>query len=623
MYLAQLNIENFRIFGSGDRALNLPLDPKLTLILGENDSGKSAIIDAIRCVLGSADLDWFRLEGDDFHLKSEKNEDGELTIRRADQLRIECIFKNLNHQEAALFLEWLGIDTVNDEPQYYLRVWLEADRKSSIDEPGGRITISVKAGPDEEGIRFDGPARRNLRVTYLRPLRDAERELSARRGSRLSKILFAHLGPDADKSEEGQKLVELLDNAHNAVRSGSAVQVPLNDLRESYFDQLQLRGGASVSPDVRIAEANLRSILEQLQLLLADEHGSNEKTQHGLGINNLLFMSAELLLLQTLSDFALPLLLIEEPEAHLHPQLQLRLVKFLQEREQDSTQVILTSHSPNIASSISLHQLVMMKDGIAHPMAPFFTKLDPTDYGFLERFLDVTKANLFFAKGVLIVEGDAEQILLPTIAELIERPLDAYGVTIVNVGHTGLFRYSRIFERNDGKDLGVKVACIADLDAPSDFALNYAKPPAQTAQDYVLQEKKSDLESRFSGNTTHVFVSPLWTLEHDICLKPQFSVHMHQAIQLAKSDAANKEGIQDAAEREYDIWINEGLDTQDIAARIYEPLYNGRASKAETAQYLAYLLKEAKRPAGEYVEGLPDYLVRAIEYVTEPLIGTD
>ncbi len=77
------------------------------------------------------------------------------------------------------------------------------------------------------------------------------------------------------------------------------------------------------------------------------------------------------------------------------------------------------------------------------------TALSEDDYQFLERFLDATKTNLFFAKGVIIVEGDAENILIPTLAELLDRPLYKYGVSIVNVGSTALLRFANIFKRKD------------------------------------------------------------------------------------------------------------------------------------------------------------------------------
>src|SRR5699024_10453611 len=125
--------------------------------------------------------------------------------------------------------------------------------------------------------------------------------------------------------------------------------------------------------------------------------------------NNLLFMACELLLLGR-EPQGLPLLMIEEPEAHLHPQRQLRLMEFLGDATQTEgserpVQVILSTHSPNLASKIPLRNLVLLEGHRAFSFAEGETRLDTGDYRFLERFLDVTKANLFFAHGVLIVEG--------------------------------------------------------------------------------------------------------------------------------------------------------------------------------------------------------------------------
>ena len=92
------------------------------------------------------------------------------------------------------------------------------------------------------------------------------------------------------------------------------------------------------------------------------------------------------------------------------------------------------------------------------------TKLAKGDYKFLQRFLDSTKANLFFAKGVIMVEGDAESILVPTIANMIGMPLHEYGVSIVNVGSTAFLRYANIFMRKDENKFNIPVAVITDLD---------------------------------------------------------------------------------------------------------------------------------------------------------------
>ena len=127
----------------------------------------------------------------------------------------------------------------------------------------------------------------------------------------------------------------------------------------------------------------------------------------------------------------------------MHPQRQLRLMQFLQERvdktraDGQSIQIIVTTHSPNLASVIKLDNLVLLDDRKAFPLHSGATRLETSDYRFLERFLDVTKANLFFARGVMIVEGDGEGILVPTLARLIGRDFTEHGVSVVSVGGIG------------------------------------------------------------------------------------------------------------------------------------------------------------------------------------------
>src|SRR5680860_1856149 len=114
-------------------------------------------------------------------------------------------------------------------------------------------------------------------------------------------------------------------------------------------------------------------------------------------------------------------------------------------------------HSTTLASNIPLENLILcysQSDGAGiFPLKRDLTDLEDDDYEFLYRFLDATKSNLFFARGVLIVEGDAENILLPVIAELLDRELYKYGVSIVNVGSKALLRYTKIFRRSNGSSL--------------------------------------------------------------------------------------------------------------------------------------------------------------------------
>ena len=109
----------------------------------------------------------------------------------------------------------------------------------------------------------------------------------------------------------------------------------------------------------------------------------------------------------------------------------------------------MTTHSPLLASVVELNNLLLIQNRKAFSMREGETMLDSSDYKFLERYLDATKANLFFAKGVIIVEGPGEALLLPTLAQLLNRNLTDYGISIVDVKSTGLRRYARIFQRKE------------------------------------------------------------------------------------------------------------------------------------------------------------------------------
>lgn len=640
MYLSKIKIENFRIFGSRDenKHLELSLNPGLNLIVGENDSGKTALIDAIRQLLGTTSYEWLRITEDDFHAEG---------ANRASELNISCEFRDLDGEEGAALLEWLTVSENDQDSPFVLCLSLNAKRKE-LSERKSRwdheISVSVRAGLEGEGRVMEGEARDLLRVTYLKPLRDAEEELRAKKGSRLSQILMAR--PDIHEQEkndwdefkpevEPKTLVGIMRKAEHCLQQNDAIRNSIDRINQDYLDPISLIN-SPVKGCISTHSHELRQILERMKLLLESRNPEDLDTCRGLGVNNLLFIATEHLLIEGGEVPSLPLLLIEEPEAHLHPQLQICLTEFLEDQSEHTSenrvQILMTSHSPNLASKIKLENLIVMQEGRAFPMGAGHTQLTPSDYRFLERFLDVTKANLFFAKAVLIVEGPSEALLLPTLAKLIGRPLSKYGVSIVDVGSTGLFRYAQIFQRTVGKEMTVKVACVTDRDIPPDGAKEYPNPPKKTEIDYDGNEIKERLDNkkRRDGGSVETFISDHWTFEYDLALSG-LGEEMHVAVTLAKkSKGKDKKGeVLDEAEqrkymaeasREYYEWRGEDKTDETMAIRIYKPLYSGSASKPETAQFLAQILEENyKQGDPELRKKLPPYLVSAIEYVINPI----
>jgi putative ATP-dependent endonuclease of OLD family len=295
------------------------------------------------------------------------------------------------------------------------------------------------------------------------------------------------------------------------------------------------------------------------------------------------------------------------------------------DKKAGSVQTIITTHSPNLASKANLENAILMFDGKAYPLDTSQTALEKSDYRYLQRFLDVTKSNLFFARGVVIVEGDAENIILPILSDLMERSFSKHGVSIVKVGSVGLFRYARIFQRQDKTVIPVRVACIADRDIVPDQAIYALSDKRKKESDYPPDQIEARIQGlkKNDGGPVRTFISPKWTLEFDLAYSG-FAFEMYAAILLAKKAKSKgfipeeeRQKVINEAEESYKTWKSNSLTPQEIAANIYQPLYEKEASKAETAQFFVEYMQEHPLTADCVRKKLPSYLVEAIEYVTE------
>ena len=275
------------------------------------------------------------------------------------------------------------------------------------------------------------------------------------------------------------------------------------------------------------------------------------------------------------------------------------------------------------------------------------TKLDNSDYSFLERFLDSTKSNLFFARGVLIVEGDAENILMPVIARLLKRDFSEYGVSVINVGGVGLGRYARIFMRADPESDGqisTPVACVTDLDVMPDCAPVIVgkikagediptRPPSKrqwrVKSEFTATELKERRQTRInkaSGQNVRTFVAGEWTLEYDLA-HSGLTQEVWQAAVLALADEniqVGKVTKEDAiGAREAEFLALAALELEAKASHVYALFETEGASKAIGAQYLSELLEHAVESGGMGVDELrsklPSYVLDAIAYVTAPI----
>ena len=209
---------------------------------------------------------------------------------------------------------------------------------------------------------------------------------------------------------------------------------------------------------------SMKDVISVLRLQIEKKTGIEIPiTNNGLGYNNLVYIALILAKLQMLMSDKLgenamvfPILLIEEPEAHLHPALQYSFLRYLKEEVKNqkiSRQIFITTHSTHITSAVGLDPIIRLSEPaegasplIAYPARVFAnSKEDKTSKKYVERFLDATKSTMLFSKTVLLVEGITEQLLFPIFAEYEKYSLEKSHVALVRVDSNTFKHFLKLF----------------------------------------------------------------------------------------------------------------------------------------------------------------------------------
>lgn len=419
MHLDKISIRNFRSFD----AVDIPMCSDLTIFVGENNGGKSNAIDAVRLITAP--------------LSGRREMYAELTDIRAgsvdQKFEIEALFSNLSPPQQGRLISAavdqtlesarFGLTYDASTGNYPIRPILWAGKAKGMPEPGCHETI---------------------RHVYLPPLRDAKRALASGNPTRVYALLKHFLG-GSGQDELAKRLARSPDDPI-LKQVDTAVDVGLSALTSGVRQQVASLGFAS--------DEKLIDIARDLRFKLADHGIEPEDLRYsGHGYANLLYMATIAVELEKVNDADLTLFLVEEPEAHLHPQLQAAVLGFLEDQAAKSCvekpgakgragqiQIIVATHSPNLSAWVESKKLVYFKsvmpaggpkaddgkDKAEKKAAPrratrciALASLDLTDIERrkIDRYIDVTKSAFLFGGRVLLAEGIAEALLLPVIAE--------------------------------------------------------------------------------------------------------------------------------------------------------------------------------------------------------------
>ncbi|MDM7527323.1 ATP-dependent nuclease [Lacticaseibacillus paracasei] len=529
MFISSVEITNFRTFKEKQ---TIRFTEGINILVGPNNIGKTTIISAIRLIF---DKNKFGLDINDFSKTETKEELKNCSPKITVSVNLQKSNKEGSDSDDLLAIRnWLtDIDnpykakiTMQFQlPTKYEKAYLDAVK--DLDDIGSVwLELEDEFLPKYQRKYFVGESAQPLmdnslsrfNCQYLPAIRDAEKRMNSGNKYLLNKLLNFFIDYDLKSNKELKKsdiektmqkrhkdfhdlAVKLLNNLSPRFKEGKKEMLKYSSQTGATFD--------GEEPEFNSA-LNDHDILKEFSLVVKNGESNVPINLNGLGYNNLIYISLVLAELQQSRDNSyfgdnssvFPFLLIEEPEAHLHPDMQYDFLKFLQNNIKDGTtsetakQVIITTHSPNITAAASLDDLIVLskyKSGvkIGYPGETFID--NPKDKKFVERFLDVTRSNLFFTNQLILIEGLAEQMLIPQFMKADTSSIQNRHISIINLSGRYFIPFLRMFDTNKNPNTAIykQIACLTDLD-PVQGKQNKSCPPIfQTEPD----SKNPNIES--------------------------------------------------------------------------------------------------------------------------------
>jgi putative ATP-dependent endonuclease of the OLD family len=619
MYLEKFNIKNFRTIED----VTLFFNKGLNILIGENNSGKTAIIDALRICIGYGNVrrDLY-VKDSDFHYQRH------IIAEAASKIEFHLYFKIEIPNDAGCFYDLLNsYEDGSQDLQMHFNFYTE--------ERNGIKKIKYKVwGGANEGQIISPDTLSLLYHVHLDALRDAEQFLRPVRGNKLgqlySNIQIDNTSPAADK----QKKKDLASRVHTAVNSDAEWTAHLQTGKTKINEHLNETSftGKEQKIDVDFLPYDFNKLVENLKIqmpLYSDallngnmtQQKHFELIQNGLGYNNLVYTATVLGDLQQrkyLDKESYAALLIEEPEAHLHPQLQNLFFNYLDKLDKElGFQLFVTSHSPTITAKAELKSVIVLQisSNKVHALSLQNSGLLPENQIYLQKFLDVTKSQLFFSNGVILVEGISESLLMKVFSRKVGETYDIEktGIEIVNINGVAFNHFAKLFnDEEEAKNLKTRCALITDDDRKE-----IDDNPAERITNINL----------LIGGTLKPFIGVL-TFEYELFLASEFNRTL--LLSVYKEFHPDTEIEVNANEKIYSKNFADKVKAQkgksELALHLATHLENGaelsrlfyKQEKLSEVQYLETLIEANKVDYLSYKNfTVPTYIENAIKYAVK------
>ena len=505
MYISELEIENFRGFKGLTKIL---LNNGINVFIGQNNSGKTTILKAIELLFNENSPK--RLTIGDFHKNVSIDEIKKVPPKIVVSAKlIESSDEEEYSDDLITVSTWL---TKIEKPyeakityEYYLpekhideyEQMMKSMGSQNIEDYWNEIEHNfipkfkyhILIGDPKLKTPIDIESLKKFDFQFLKAVRDVERDMYTGSNSLLKEVIDFFIDYDVKNNEnltKEAKIKEIRKNKRDFSEKASGLIEDLQKRMESGKDEMlryAIGTGATFEKLTPSFEGKIldTELYSALKLIVESETGIKiPAAQNGLGYNNLIYISLLLAKMQKNASGTYfgtnaknySILAIEEPEAHLHPTMQYKLLKFLNLNSQKEVrQVFITSHSPNITASVDLNSLIVIehmedKIEISYPSRIFDDSQEDIESKlFVERFLDVTRSDMFFAKKIIFVEGLAEQLLIPEFSNMLDKNIVDSHISVINLNGRYFNHFLKLFDSNKSEfAMKKKVACITDLD---------------------------------------------------------------------------------------------------------------------------------------------------------------
>ena len=503
MYIKEINILNFR----GFKEALIPFHEGVNVIIGHNNTGKSNLLRAMGLVLGYSN--GHRLGTSDLFYETDVEE----LQRQSPRIQITLVLRrsadeNLDSADMALFANMMTDPALSEEAELRYEFKLDDSQEQNykadvanaitakeiwkiIEQDYIRLYKSSRSGGNQAaGININ-EALGQIDFQFLDAIRDVSHDLYAGYNPLLRDVLNFFIDysvkNDVTKTEDEikEQLKALRDDFVQQSRPlMQTLQDRLQDGKNVFLKYALDTGatfnGAEPDFDGTVTENEMFSVLRMfIKYAVGIEVPA---TYNGLGYNNLIYMSLLLAKMQADGNIAymkrnakvLSFLAVEECEAHLHPAMQYKFLKFLQDNNLNRhvRQIFMTSHSTQIASAVKLDDLICLTSpalgqiNVGYPRAIYKEESsnDMVSKQYVQRFLDATKADMFFANRLIFVEGIAEELLLPVFARYLNKNLTDEHVLVVNMGGRYFNHFLKLFDTKNPYTINKKIVCLTDID---------------------------------------------------------------------------------------------------------------------------------------------------------------